>query len=382
MRNHFSFMWSSYLNTCIGTIQARRSAALRARLSAFGERYDYEFRADVIAERMSQGRQALLRFEECRPRILRKLYDNERIVLSEDQERLLNEMRNSMLPKFYGSVSNVQNDMPWLLERGFLKADKIVFDVVAVLYPRRHGKTLTQAIVSAIVLISQVSGNVLAYNRTLNHARMWMSLCRRFLDYMEKDDRFGWTAVEDRVDTLSLRQSATGSTVPVVLKVFGNASDGKKAVNLRGTGAGAFLMNLDEFAFFHDEAFKVIFPAGANGAAIVMTSSRPPDEVTVMELLEQTTKTGRQVLRRLDYRRLCDVCLKEEETSGHRLDSCRHVARAPMEFRSYLADARVMALLEPFDDAVRYVVYFLDETAAGSHGNAKRDQGRGHDAIL
>ncbi len=349
-------MFASYLRRCVDTIGRRRGEALRARLSSFGPRYDYEFRV----EDTNQGRQALLRFEECRPRVLRCLYDQEKIIQSEDQERLLCDMRNTMLIKFYGSISAVQNDMPWLRGRGYVAADQTVHDGLAVLYPRRHGKTLTQAIVSVIVLLSQVRGNVLAYNYTNNHAHMWMSLFRRILDYMANDDAFGWTAVpgEDRKDTLTIRQVATKGGL-ATLKVFGNAMDGSKATSLRGTGAGAFLMNLDEFAFFHNEAFKVIFPAGANGAAIVLTSSRPPTKTTALELLEQTTKTGRQVLRSLDWRRLCDACAREEVETGRAKEACPHIARAPMAFRSFLAELRVMALLEPFDDAVRVSFIFF-----------------------
>jgi hypothetical protein len=345
-------MLRQYLQQSVQRTRAQRGAALAQRLQAFGPRMDYAFRPDVL-DAQKPGKVALERFEECMKRLLARLYHEEGIIPSEDQHKLKNEMRNSMLVKFFGSLEAVQNNLNWLIAKGFVGNDKAVFDAVAVLYPRRHGKTLTQAIVSACVLLSQVGGNVLAYNYTAKHARMWMQLCRRFLDYMQKDDMFGWSVVEDRIGIkLTLQQSSTGGR-QATLWVFGNASDGKKAQALRGSGEAAFLINLDEFAFFHDEAFKVIFPAAANGAAVVLTSSRPPEKTTALELLEQHTKTGRSVVKRLDWRRLCDICVKEEQTSGKGIAACRHMARAPAEFRSYLANLRVMAFLEPFDNAGR-----------------------------
>ncbi len=114
---------------------------------------------------------------------------------------------------------------------------------------------------------------------------------------------------------------------------------------------------MDEFAFFHDEAFKVIFPTAANGAAIIMTSSRPPHKTTVMTLQHQIARhTKRRVLRTLDWRRTCDECRVREQSTGKMVE-CEHIVKAPMHFRSFLNMLRVETLLEPFDGAGRTEMY-------------------------
>ena len=341
--------WAPYLRRVSAAIRRQRIAARRDRLQKFGEKDDYEDRAD-LKEMDKPGRTRLLLFEEAWKRLLRCLYEREGKILSEDQEQLAKEMRNAMLIKFYGSLGEVQKDITWLRANYGLTGE--VYNTVAVLYPRRHGKTLVQALVSATVLVSQLGGNVMAYNYTGNHAKTWYDLCYKYLGYMRTDSRFGWHEEARSGNKLIIAQTINNGRL-AKLWVFGNASDGRKATSLRGTGEDAFLINLDEFAFFHDEAFKVIFPAAANGAALVLTSSRPPFKTTALDLLEEVTDTGRAAVHKLDWRRLCPICRDMEQKTGRAIDECSHTVRAPIHFRSFLDTKRVISLLKPFGDAGR-----------------------------
>ncbi len=341
--------WAPYLRRVSAAIRRQRMADRRERLSRFGEKMDYENRAD-LDEMSKPGRARLILFEDAWKLLLRQLYEREGKILSEDQEQLGKEMRNAMLIKFYGSLGDVEKDISWLRAKYGFAGE--VYNTVAVLYPRRHGKTLVQALISACVLISQLGGNVMAYNYTGNHAKTWYDLCYKFLGYMRNDSRFGWHEESRSGNKLIISQAINNGRL-AKLWVFGNASDGRKATSLRGTGEDAFLINLDEFAFFHDEAFKVIFPAAANGAALVLTSSRPPHKTTALDLLDEVTETGRATVHKLDWRRLCPLCRDLEQKTGRAIDECSHTVRAPIHFRSFLDTKRVISLLKPFGDAGR-----------------------------
>ncbi len=69
--------------------------------------------------------------------------------------------------------------------------------------------------------------------------------------------------------------------------------------------------------------------------------------------MEERTETGRPVLQTLDWRRLCDICVKEEQTTGRPIALCRHAVKTPSAFRSFLDQVRVMALMRPYDNAGR-----------------------------
>ncbi len=216
--------FADYLQRVAQAITDERLAMRNERLKGFGTKLSYEHRPDLLDMR-KPGRKRLEMFEQCRARVLQRLYEVMGIILSHDQEKLLDEMRNAMLPKFYGDIEKVQEDSAYLYERHGIKDVK---DAVQVIYPRRHGKTLTQAICSAIVLLTQRGGNVCAYNLVQDHARSWMETCRRFLDLMRSDDVFGWTIKSESKGRLLLIHQNCNNGETALLMVFGNAGDGSK----------------------------------------------------------------------------------------------------------------------------------------------------------
>lgn len=246
-------MWGGFCERVADAIEQQRIAAVEPRARAFGFKETYVLRPDLLVEQ-SPGRARLRLFEECKLEVLALVYEKERIVLNDDQARFFDEMRNTMLIKFYGSLAAVMADEAYLRSKWGIN---VVFSAVLVLFPRRLGKTTTQCLVSTVVLCSQIGGNVLAYNYTAPQGAQWMSQCRQYMEYMRGHRRFGWTLVKERADRKLVLTQNVNNGSRASLSVFGNASDGRKATSLRGTGAAAFLMNLDEAAFFHKEAMKV-----------------------------------------------------------------------------------------------------------------------------
>jgi hypothetical protein len=209
-----------------------------------------------------------------------------------------------------------------------------VQDATAVIYPRRHGKTLTQTLVTAITLASQPHGNVIDYNPTNDQAKAWLKQAILFLGLLEKDEEFGFTT-EQLLESKSVRIRAHFSGTANTINVYGNGTNERNAQNLRGSGANVLLVNMDEGLFFVDAAYKVILPVVANGAALVITSSMPPSETGAFNLTKALYETGRPVMRVLDWRRACQICLAKEARIGKEVlpSSLIHLTSPPTAAR-------------------------------------------------
>ena len=94
-------------------------------------------------------------------------------------------------PDSYGNIDRVLDDFSWLHIRYGVQRNEI-YDSLAVIYPRRHGKTLTETVVGVAVALAIPDGNVYVYNPTAEHAREWLSQAMRFLSYMKDDPIYGY----------------------------------------------------------------------------------------------------------------------------------------------------------------------------------------------
>jgi len=118
------------------------------------------------------------------------------------QLRLFHEIVVTILRILYGDdlLPNLHD-----IEKRF--AIDALRDVIAILYPRRAGKTKTQTIIAGAFAVSQRVGNCSCYNIGARQARDWLQeSCD--VAYVFKDTvKFGWTL--DRKDTREFIQIIT-----------------------------------------------------------------------------------------------------------------------------------------------------------------------------
>lgn len=71
-------------------------------------------------------------------------------------------------------------------------------DTVAILFPRRSGKTLGMAIIIAVIAVSQPHGNSIMYNLTAGQAEEFLAETIKHLNFFKDSPEFGWE--EDKKD--------------------------------------------------------------------------------------------------------------------------------------------------------------------------------------
>jgi hypothetical protein len=198
-----------------------------------------------------------------------------------------------------GNIESIISDRQWLRE--VMHIDDI-FDTLMVTYPRRSGKTMTETLAAAVTSLTQPEGNVVAINPKKHQARDWLTQCREHLALVREHDVYGWKEKAFRDgQVFELESQFTGKTVEIVSR--GNAGAVQHVDALRGGGKRLFLLVCDEFYFFCDEAFSVLFPLAKYGCGIVMTSSMALRESNVYRMrTEAQYANGDRIVRTIDYR--------------------------------------------------------------------------------
>lgn len=350
---------SKYLRDAGTSILGDRRKRVLDSLQTVRPREEYEYMDEVQADKQA-GRQRVLAWEAARVKLLERIAVEMDMRLSSDQVRLLDEIRNALLVKMYGNIERVVADLNWI--RSTLGVDT-VYDAVAIVFPRRSGKTLTQTIASAITAVSQPSGNVLDYNPNWDQAKTWLNQTVRWLYMLKNDERFGW-----KLEAHSVSRFITITTFFYGKKssvyVYGSGTNGHNAQNLRGTGENAMLVNFDEGFFFDDETYRVTLPVVANGAAFVITSSAPMTETASFNLTRAVTETGHQVMKVHNWSNSCSDCQAKERRLGIEI-ICSHTPKRPSNFRSRIDEKRLAALMKPFG-AAAYAREVQNRTAAST----------------
>ena len=340
-------LWVAYGREVADDALRRRREHLLKRVAAFGTRESYTFRAEVL-DALKPGRAAVLRWEACRSAMLAKWREDEDKSLSSEQVRYVDECRNALLIKMYGGLQMLQSDFAWLS-----RTLRVAFtsDSLAIIQPRRHGKTLTATLISAITFLTQPNGNISTFCPLFNQASEWIKAFRRWIELLHRHDYFGWTVEGELAGKrLDIRQRSSDRIV--TLTVHGSGSNDHAAQSLRGVAANVILVNIDEFFFLVEGAYKVIIPSTANGATILATSSNPARVNIGADLLEAVyPDSGRKIFRVLDWRPLCAGCKRMEIEQDIKIE-CHHlgVVQAPdNDVRSVTDQLRQKGLLEPLN---------------------------------
>jgi hypothetical protein len=154
-----------------------------------------------------------------------------------EQVRLFEFMRDTSLLKMYGgSIEKYLRDLAYI--RTVCPSAQELYTSVAVILPRRSGKTMVQALVATCIVLSMPRGNVLTYNMTHAQAKTWFHTAYNYMMLLKDDSAFGWK-IEHIEGGKSIRIIKTGSIgggnhQQTGILVYGNAKDERNAQNLRG----------------------------------------------------------------------------------------------------------------------------------------------------
>lgn len=307
----------------------------------------------VLLEQLNSGRQCVQRFEKCRGIALRTLRQKTNIVLTQDQHRLMNEARNSMLLIWYGNkVENIIADRIWLRETYQINVREYS-DTVSVRFPRRIGKTLSATLTAAITMMSQRDGNVYAVNPYERQAQSFLVQVKEHLDRMADDNEFGFklATYSEQKHLMVIKPNWLGGETTNEIVSKGGAYNAAHTAGFRGGGKRSMIIMFDEFYFFCDEAFVVLFPLVANGAALFMTSSSATHESNISEIINKCYKNGRPIVRSIDYQAKCYECANKpfKGTTGDSNihdDICPHIVEAPNHLRDARRKERLQGLME------------------------------------
>jgi hypothetical protein len=127
-------------------------------------KYEYSL-MESYNQHMCSGRMRLESFENA----LRYLFEHSGVRLGYMQKRLVDVITIALLIKF------IENDLVDNLKflRKKYKIDELN-DTVAIIFPRRSGKTEGSAILIAAIVVSQPKGNCIMYNLTATQAKEFL----------------------------------------------------------------------------------------------------------------------------------------------------------------------------------------------------------------
>jgi len=154
--------------------------------------YQYD-RLESYQEYTSSGRRRLESLEAA----MRYLFAKGGVKLGYMQKRLVDVVIIAMLHKMFGAdlVSNLK-----YLHKKYLIDE--LNDTVAIIFPRRSGKTEGSAIMIALIAVSQPHGNCIMYNLTATQAKEFLASVIKHLDVFKDSEEFGWTEVKRDVRQL------------------------------------------------------------------------------------------------------------------------------------------------------------------------------------
>jgi hypothetical protein len=113
----------------------------------------------------SSGRMRLESFENA----LRYLFEHSGVRLGYMQKRLVDVITIALLIKFF--ENDLVDNLKFLRKKYLIEE---LNDTVAIIFPRRSGKTEGSAIIIAAIVVSQPKGNCIMYNLTATQAKEFL----------------------------------------------------------------------------------------------------------------------------------------------------------------------------------------------------------------
>jgi hypothetical protein len=288
-------------------------------------RYEYEDLEEFKAF-LSNGRRRLEKFD----RALQYMMTMGKKKLGHLQHKLMRAVRMAAIKKmcafsqsllaFHSLIEkesrfgdDLVNNIDFLKEKYGIRD---IYDIVAILFPRRSGKTVTEVIATAVLAISQPGGNIAVFNLTGRQARAFLRQVIEYLEIFKGSPEFDYVVVNKDLREFIIIRSVAAGTDNAISSFPGG--QGGNFDNLRGMGIKLFGIFMDEACFFNPMIMTVIAPLLATGAFLVMTSSISGGgaRAGVMAMLDAHLPDGSLVVHELNFIRACDMCrLKKQE--GH-----------------------------------------------------------------
>lgn len=321
----------------------------------------------VRADEMQPGRQAVLRWEECRRIMLdRKRQRLNRFRLTAVQMRLMNEERDTMVRLWYDNDDEaLRRDAPWLRHTIGYVAKPETF---IARFPRRAGKTMVATMVSAITMLSQKDGNVMSLNPFNQQAIMCLEQVNEHLEIMQDHLTYGYDRVAYSKSDMVVQIKPKWLRGECIneYRARGGASMERTAQNLRGLGKRLMMLHGDENEFWVDAAYVVSIPLLRYNAGFVLTSSANAHRTEAAgKMLQAQFKDGQLAVTTLDYRTKCNECMSRPPAhrAGPRTagggggadddddDACPHIITGPTDHLSSVRSIeRMQALMEHVGD--------------------------------
>lgn len=205
-------------------IAKQEAAEERHRKRPCYRKFEYESLPGYEKLRNS-GRMRLESFEKA----MRFYFEHSTMKLGYMQKKLIDVFTIASLRKFF--KNDLVANLRYLGKKYLIDA---LNDAVAILYPRRSGKTEGSAFYIAVTTVSQPDWNSIMFNLTNRQAKEFLQTTIKHLEVFRDDEEFGWTVVQqDLRQYIRIRTKKYGTvnsikSFPCALK----ASD----ANIRSTG--------------------------------------------------------------------------------------------------------------------------------------------------
>lgn len=170
----------------------RRYDAIQAREvknQPIHRKFEYSLQPEYAKQRTS-GRVKLQKLEQA----MAELFERSGFRLGHEQARLIKVVTIAFLRKLFADdlIANLK-----YLEKKFLISD--LNDTVAILFPRRSGKTVAMAVMIACITVSQPNGNCIMYNLTAAQAEEFLDEAMKHLEVFRESPTFAWKEVKKDV---------------------------------------------------------------------------------------------------------------------------------------------------------------------------------------
>jgi hypothetical protein len=164
-------------------------------------KYQYE-RLDTYKEYNSSGMRSLNLLDGSL-----RLLQSKGVTLGQMQEDFINSTRTTLLPKMFGD--DLVSHLRFLHKRYKFR---VLNNSLNITFPRRSGKTVGAAIMTACILVSQPRGNCIMFNLTGRQARQFLDTTGKYLRMFEDDETYGW----------KLKQHDSRQCIEIVNKTYGS----------------------------------------------------------------------------------------------------------------------------------------------------------------
>ncbi len=207
----------------------------------------------------SSGRENLASFE----RALSFLFSKKGgIKLGYMQKRLVDAVRIAFLRTMFGD--DFVPNLDYLKKRYRIKE---MYDVLAILFPRRGGKSMASQILAAAIAVSQPKGmwlfiaiynliihigNCTSYNLTGRQSRDWLSGSVKILEIFKKSPEFTWTAHRQDVREFIAIRTKYGTVYSIRSYPSAGSSDAKIC-------CGQEHIHLLAHSLIHIHSFSIVF---------------------------------------------------------------------------------------------------------------------------